>query len=79
MMIFVVLFICIRHLTIKVLPEKKIEAVKLQFVSYKNLIRSSSSPPLGAAESVVSFAGLPPPRAQQFVPTLTEAAWAPVP
>ena len=31
MMIFVVLFIYIRHLTIKVLPEKKKEAVKLQF------------------------------------------------
>jgi len=31
MMIFVVLFIYIRHSTIKVLPEKKKEAVKLQF------------------------------------------------
>ena len=29
--------------------------------------------PLAAAESVASFAGLHPSRAQQFVPTLTEA------
>jgi hypothetical protein len=52
MMIFVVLFIYIRHLTIKVLPEKKKEAVKLQFAGYTNLIRSNSSPPLGAVPTL---------------------------
>ena len=35
--------------------------------------------PLAAAEDVARFAVLHPPRAQQFVPALTEAAGAPVP